>query len=141
MVNNIRPQMPGSNLVIVNAYNIIRDILRFPTLRGKNTWQLIKSSYHLTHLINLTKSKFRSLIRVGFTNTTQPCCEVPSRALGGTGIWCRRGGSTCEDRTKFVYFDGLHPTEAVNVILARKAYGSIVTREVYPFNVWILARI
>lgn len=81
------------------------------------------------------------MIRVGFTNTTQPCCEVPSRAQGGTGISCRRGGSTCPDRNKFVYFDGLHPTEAVNVILGRKAYGSIFTREVYPFNVFTLARI
>ncbi|KAK1371867.1 GDSL esterase/lipase [Heracleum sosnowskyi] len=54
------PQMPGSNLIIVDAYNIIQDILRSPALRG-------------------------------FTNTTQPCCEVLSRAQGGTGISCRRG--------------------------------------------------
>ncbi|WOH03508.1 hypothetical protein DCAR_0622907 [Daucus carota subsp. sativus] len=110
LINDIRPQMPGSNLIIVNAYNIIQDILGFPALKG-------------------------------FTNTTKPCCEVPSRAQGGNGISCKRGGSTCQDRDKFVYFDALHPTEAVNVILAKKAYASILTREVYPFNVWILAQI
>ncbi|GFP96814.1 GDSL esterase/lipase at1g29670 [Phtheirospermum japonicum] len=34
LVDDIRPQMPGSNLVFVNAYKFIIDIIRFPRLRG-----------------------------------------------------------------------------------------------------------
>lgn len=78
---------------------------------------------------------------LGFTDATQPCCHVPSLEEGGNGISCKRGGSTCEDRSKHVYFDGLHPTEAVNVVLATKAFASNSTNEVYPFNIRELAQI
>ncbi|KAL8110925.1 GDSL esterase/lipase At1g29670-like isoform X1 [Apium graveolens] len=110
LVNDIRPQMPGSNLVVVNAYKIVRDIIKNPASKG-------------------------------FTDATQPCCRVPSLEEGGNGISCKRGGSTCEDRSKHVYFDGLHPTEAVNVVLATKAFASNSTNEVFPFNIRELAQI
>nr|XP_017256980.1 PREDICTED: GDSL esterase/lipase At1g29670-like [Daucus carota subsp. sativus] len=110
LVNDSRTEMPGSDLVIVNAYKIVRDIIKNPALKG-------------------------------FTDATQPCCHVPSLEEGGNGISCKRGGSTCEDRSKHVYFDGLHPTEAVNVVLATKAFASNSTTEVYPFNIRELAQI
>lgn len=34
LVDEIRPRMPGSNLVFVNSYKVIRDIIRFPSIRG-----------------------------------------------------------------------------------------------------------
>ena len=34
LVDDIRPQMPGSNLVFVNAYKMMSDIIRFPRSRG-----------------------------------------------------------------------------------------------------------
>lgn len=57
------------------------------------------------------------------------------------GISCKKGGSTCEDRNKQVYFDGFHLTEAVNVVLATKAFSSNLTNEVYPFSISKLAQI
>ncbi|KAL3641356.1 hypothetical protein CASFOL_016324 [Castilleja foliolosa] len=110
LVDDIRPQMPGSNLVLVNAYKVITDIIRFPRLRG-------------------------------FRNVNSTCCEVTPINQGGTGVLCRRGGSVCPNRNENVFFDGLHPTEAVNVILANKAFGSILRDEVYPFNVKRLSEI
>ncbi|GFP81334.1 GDSL esterase/lipase at1g29670 [Phtheirospermum japonicum] len=110
LVDDIRPQMPGSNLVFVNAYKVIIDILRFPRLRG-------------------------------FRNANSTCCEVTPISQGGTGVLCRRGGSVCPNRNEYVYFDGLHPTEAVNVVIANKAFASILRDEVYPFNVRKLSEI
>lgn len=71
----------------------------------------------------------------------RPCCEVPSLNEGGNGILCRKGGQTCPNRTNYVFFDGLHPTEAVNVIIASKAYASQLQTEVYPTNLQQLANI
>ncbi|KAK3008635.1 hypothetical protein RJ639_013444 [Escallonia herrerae] len=105
LVDVIKPQMPGSTLVFVNSYKIIRDIIKNPS-----------------------SSK-------GFNDTSSACCEV------GNGILCKRGGSTCENRSSYVYFDGLHPTEAVNVVLAAKAYASNLNAEVYPMNVEQLAKL
>ncbi|KAL8110914.1 hypothetical protein AgCh_026613 [Apium graveolens] len=109
LVNHIRRQKHGPNVLMVNAYRILRDIIRNPALNG-------------------------------FVNTRQPCCQLMSTGTEG-GILCKKGGSTCQDRNKQVYFDGFHVTEAVNVILATKAFSSNLTTEAYPFSISKLAQI
>ncbi|KAI4321188.1 hypothetical protein MLD38_034601 [Melastoma candidum] len=78
---------------------------------------------------------------MGFNNTDSPCCEVKPVSEGGDGALCVRGGKTCEDRGVYVYFDGSHPTEAVNVHMATKAFVSGRPAEVYPFNVSRLSQL
>ncbi|XP_009757780.1 GDSL esterase/lipase At1g29670-like [Nicotiana sylvestris] len=72
----------------------------------------------------------------GFGDTKNPCCEV-----GGTGTLCKMGGNICSKRNAYVYFDGLHPTEAVNIVLANKAFASNLKAEVYPTNVKLLSQV
>uniref|UniRef100_A0A0E0LCN4 GDSL esterase/lipase n=1 Tax=Oryza punctata TaxID=4537 RepID=A0A0E0LCN4_ORYPU len=72
--------------------------------------------------------------KYGIRKTSRACCEV-SRG----GVLCQKGGPICSDRTKYAFFDGLHPTDVVNARLARKAYGSNSPDEVYPINVKKLA--
>ncbi|KAK6114762.1 hypothetical protein DH2020_007031 [Rehmannia glutinosa] len=70
--------------------------------------------------------------------------QIPGSNLiseGGTGVLCKRGGQICPNRNEYVYFDGLHPTQAVNVVIATKAFISILKDEVYPFNVKKLSQI
>lgn len=74
-------------------------------------------------------------ITKGFNDTANACCEVPLLMEGGYGILCTRGGFTCDDRRSHVFYDGLHPTEAVNDILGSKAYTSNLASEVYPINI------
>ncbi|KAF3788778.1 putative ribonuclease H protein [Nymphaea thermarum] len=66
----------------------------------------------------------------GFENITAPCCEVPDGATT-----CEEDGAVCPDRSKYLYFDGGHPTDAANIILASRAYYSNQTTIAYPFNV------
>ena len=40
-----------------------------------------------------------------------------------------------------MFFDGLHPTEAVNIQIAAKAYESDLKSEVYPTNVKNLSNV
>ncbi|PIN19028.1 Triacylglycerol lipase [Handroanthus impetiginosus] len=110
LVDDIRPEMPGSNLVFVNAYKVIKDIITFPSLKG-------------------------------FRDSTNACCEVNKTSEGGIGTFCKRGGSVCTNRREYVYFDGLHLTEAVQVIIANKALFSNLQTEVYPYNVKHLSQI
>ncbi|KAK8939574.1 GDSL esterase/lipase [Platanthera guangdongensis] len=73
----------------------------------------------------------------GFLDASRACCELSSEK--GESILCKRGGITCENRRNYVFFDGLHPTDAVNLKIAQKAYGSNLLEEAYPFNVRKLA--
>ncbi|KAI5668437.1 hypothetical protein M9H77_18290 [Catharanthus roseus] len=104
-VDNLKKQMTAANLVFVNSYKIIRDIIKNPSSKG-------------------------------FTDAKNPCCE-----LGSLGILCNNGGKVCGDRSKNVFFDGLHPTEAVNVVIANKAFSSMNRKEVYPMTVKMLSEI
>ncbi|GMI90559.1 hypothetical protein like AT1G29670 [Hibiscus trionum] len=101
-----KSDMPNSNLVFVNSYKIMSDIIENPSSKG-------------------------------FRDAKNACCEVAQ--LGGSGILCKEGGRTCSDRRGHVFFDGLHPTEAVNVEIATKAFTSRLQTQVYPINVLQLA--
>ncbi|XP_052191213.1 GDSL esterase/lipase At1g29670-like [Diospyros lotus] len=110
LIDELNPQLPASNFVYVNAYKMVRDIIRDPSSEG-------------------------------FMNARSPCCQVSSIAEGGNGVLCKRGGSACGNRSAHVFFDGLHPTEAANAVIARNAYASNRKTVVYPMNVEQLARI
>lgn len=60
---------------------------------------------------------------------------------GGNGVLCERGGETSANRKRNVFFDGLHPTEALNFQIASKAYASTLEFDVYPINVRQLAQL
>ncbi|XP_050214754.1 GDSL esterase/lipase At4g16230-like [Mercurialis annua] len=81
----------------------------------------------ITHLITNPTSK-------GFKDASNPCCEMAS--INGL---CKKDGETCEDRSRHVFFDGVHPTEAVNVLIANKAFDSNLKTEAYPINIKQLA--
>ncbi|TVU07889.1 hypothetical protein EJB05_41264 [Eragrostis curvula] len=72
----------------------------------------------------------------GVKETGRSCCEM---SRGSSGVLCEKEGPICRDRTKYVFFDGLHPTDAVNARIARKGYGSSSPEHAYPINVKQLA--
>ncbi|WOH03511.1 hypothetical protein DCAR_0622910 [Daucus carota subsp. sativus] len=72
---------------------------------------------------------------LSFGDVKNPCCQVVSTEDGGNDTLCTKGGAMCKDRNQFLFFDGLHPTEAVNVVLATKGFNSNLTSDVYPFSI------
>ncbi|CAN6456880.1 unnamed protein product [Victoria cruziana] len=63
------------------------------------------------------------------------CCYVSGEYL------CEEYGSTCSDRSIYLYYDRVHPTEVVYNYLSTRAYLSELSSEVRPFNVKTLANI
>ncbi|CAL5048262.1 unnamed protein product [Urochloa decumbens] len=72
----------------------------------------------------------------GVRETGRACCEM---SRSSSGALCKKRGPVCRDRTEYVFFDGLHPTDAVNARIARKGYGSSSPEHAYPINVKKLA--
>ncbi|KAL8167034.1 hypothetical protein V2J09_008533 [Rumex salicifolius] len=75
----------------------------------------------------------------GFHNVAGSCCEQKI-SFGNVKIGCKEDGKVCANRHAYVFFDGQHYTEAVNSILASKAFHSSNNSQVYPFSLCQLAR-
>ncbi|XP_065848312.1 GDSL esterase/lipase At1g71250-like [Euphorbia lathyris] len=59
---------------------------------------------------------------LGFQNVKEACFD-------------RSSNKVCVNRKQYVFFDGVHPTQAVNLIIASKAFFSNLQSEVYPINI------
>jgi phospholipase/lecithinase/hemolysin len=52
-------------------------------------------------------------------------------------IPCNRYSKVCEDRSKYIFWDTFHPSDAANVIVATRLLSGDVN-DVSPTNVWQL---
>ncbi|KAJ3678104.1 hypothetical protein LUZ60_001907 [Juncus effusus] len=76
-------------------------------------------------------------ISYGFSVIDRGCCGL-GRNRGE--VTCLPFQTPCPDRQRYVFWDAFHPTSAVNIILARKAfYGN--SDVVYPMNIQKLAQL
>ncbi|XP_008237341.1 PREDICTED: GDSL esterase/lipase At4g16230-like [Prunus mume] len=98
-------------------------------------------NFALVNTYNIMTNIIQNPASTGFEDTSNPCCKVTSQIQGGNGVLCDRGGKTSSNRTRNVFFDGLHPTEALNFQIASKAYASTLEFDVYPINVRQLAQL
>ncbi|XP_055836132.1 GDSL esterase/lipase At4g16230-like [Solanum dulcamara] len=93
------------------------------------------SKFVYVDVFNIIKNIITTPSNLGIDNTKDPCCELLTIKEGGNSTLCKNGGKACSSRNKFVWFDGLHPTEALNIVLANKAFTSELKCEVYPTNI------
>ncbi|KAI3849470.1 hypothetical protein MKX03_033762 [Papaver bracteatum] len=80
----------------------------------------------LSHLI----SNYQSY---GFENYSSPCCKILPRALRGL-LPCSPTSIVCSNRSKYVFWDMAHPTDATNVIIAKKLLNGD-SKAIYPMNI------
>ncbi|XP_050129782.1 GDSL esterase/lipase At4g16230-like [Malus sylvestris] len=74
----------------------------------------------------------RNHISFGFVNANSACCHVAGR-FGGL-IPCGPPSKVCRERSKYVFWDPYHPSDAANVIIARRLlYGD--SNDISPINV------
>ncbi|CAI0556769.1 unnamed protein product [Linum tenue] len=75
--------------------------------------------------------------RYGFSVVNRGCCGIGRNA---GQITCLPFQTPCDERGQYIFWDAFHPTEAVNVLMGRKAFNGDTTY-VYPINIEQLARI
>ncbi|XP_071709073.1 GDSL esterase/lipase At1g29670-like [Rutidosis leptorrhynchoides] len=64
-----------------------------------------------------------------------PCCEVKADAL------CAHTTNICNIRALSIYFDGLHPTEEANNIIAATSYIALSDMDASPYDISHLIRL
>ncbi|XP_065847324.1 GDSL esterase/lipase At1g29670-like [Euphorbia lathyris] len=128
----------GSNKRCIQALNRAAHLFNSHL---KSLVDFVNPEMPLSHFVFVNSYKIiRDLIRnpfsKGLKDASNPCCEI---AAGGNGSLCKKEGKVCQDRKAYVFFDGLHPTEAVNIIIATKAFNSTLQADAYPINIQHLA--
>ncbi|KAI4334986.1 hypothetical protein L6164_013676 [Bauhinia variegata] len=73
----------------------------------------------------------------GFENMNSACCSLAGR-FGGL-IPCLPKSKVCEDRAKYVFWDAFHPSDAANVIVAKRLLDGD-TNDISPMNVRQLSK-
>lgn len=73
----------------------------------------------------------------GFENPSSACCSCAGR-FGGL-IPCGLTSTVCLDRSKYVFWDPWHPTDAANVIIAKRLLDGD-HNDIFPMNVGQLIR-
>lgn len=68
----------------------------------------------------------------GFQNSNTGCCKLAGR-FGGL-IPCGPSSHVCLDRSKYVFWDPYHPTDAANVIIASRLMDG-GTDDISPVNI------
>ncbi|EYU29673.1 hypothetical protein MIMGU_mgv1a0116501mg, partial [Erythranthe guttata] len=67
-----------------------------------------------------------------FENPNSACCQVAGR-FGGL-IPCGPTSKVCEDRSKYVFWDAYHPTDAANAIIAMRLINGDLA-DIWPINI------
>ncbi|KAL7086362.1 hypothetical protein ACP275_14G334500 [Erythranthe tilingii] len=68
----------------------------------------------------------------GFEVADKGCCGV---GRNNGQITCLPLQTPCDNRQKYVFWDAFHPTEAANILFAKKAYSSKSKSYAYPINI------
>ncbi|XP_058755687.1 GDSL esterase/lipase At1g29660-like [Vicia villosa] len=93
-----------------------------------------KAIFVNTTAIGLDSSLESSVL--GITNFNQSCCPTMSDGF------CVRDSTPCANRDEYIYYDGIHPTSAVNNITASLAYDSTDHPEITsPMDIKHLAQL
>ncbi|CAN1293875.1 GDSL esterase/lipase At1g71691, partial [Linum perenne] len=73
----------------------------------------------------------------GFSVVNRGCCGIGRNA---GQITCLPFQTPCNERGQYIFWDAFHPTEAVNVLMGKKAFDGDINY-VYPINIQQLALI
>ncbi|KAK8506390.1 hypothetical protein V6N13_016406 [Hibiscus sabdariffa] len=88
---------------------------------------------------NLIDAKFTFIMPSGNTTALvsySACCQT----RGHAGELCLPDSKPCDDRNRYVFWDGVHPTDTWNEIVANSVYGSEKPEVAQPFNIQKLAQ-
>lgn len=86
--------------------------------------------FHIENFVHCTLT--------GFENADSACCHIAGR-YGGL-FPCGPPSSVCVDRSKYVFWDSFHPSEAANSIIAGRLLNGDAD-DIWPINIRELERL
>lgn len=145
MLSNLNANLPGARFTFIDIARMFQDILtnyraygmQFMQTRCKSTFEML-GNLPCSQSINSNFYYFCFLICfVGFSVINRGCCGI-GRNRGQ--VTCLPLQTPCPNREQYVFWDAFHPTEAVNILMGRKAFNGD-TSLVYPMNIEQLANL
>ncbi|KAK6913680.1 GDSL lipase/esterase [Dillenia turbinata] len=90
------------------------------------------SSFVYADVYHIVDDIIRNYVSYGFENENSSCCYLTGK-FGGL-IPCGPPSKVCCDRSKYVFWDPYHPTDATNVIIAKRLLDGGL-EDISPVNV------
>ncbi|KAM4116591.1 hypothetical protein ACB094_02G061900 [Castanea mollissima] len=87
---------------------------------------------------SIVEDILKNYISYGFENANSSCCYLVG-CFGGLSP-CVPLSKVCSDRSKYVFWDSFHPTDATNVLIARRFMDGD-TNDITPMNIRQLAQL
>ncbi|CAN1847270.1 GDSL esterase/lipase At1g29670 [Linum perenne] len=133
-----RNSLDGSTCVdrINSANQIFNDKLRSLVVRFNRNTSDAKFIY--INAYGIFQELIDNPIAHGFEETKEACCGV---GRNNGRITCLPLQNPCENRTRYLFWDAFHPTEAANLIMGRRSYSAQSASDAYPFDIRRLARL
>ncbi|GER25622.1 GDSL esterase/lipase [Striga asiatica] len=104
----------------------LRGLLRDLSANLQHSTFVYADVYHIVDDIIQNYSSY------GFENPNSACCHVAGR-YGGL-IPCGPTSKVCADRSKYIFWDAFHPTDATNSIIARRLIDGDPL-DIWPINI------
>ncbi|XP_059632811.1 GDSL esterase/lipase At4g16230-like [Cornus florida] len=79
---------------------------------------LVESKFVYADVYRIVDDIIQNYMSYGFENSNSSCCYTAGR-FGGL-VPCGPSSKICPDRSKFVFWDPFHPTDAANAIIAKR---------------------
>ncbi|KAK6160969.1 hypothetical protein DH2020_004350 [Rehmannia glutinosa] len=93
---------------------------------------LLGSTFIYADVYRIVDDIIQNYSSYGFENANSACCHVGGR-YGGL-IPCGPTSKVCEDRSKYVFWDAYHPTDAANFIIAMRLIDGDFA-DIWPLNI------
>ncbi|KAJ1426855.1 SGNH hydrolase superfamily [Sesbania bispinosa] len=98
---------------------------------GTNDYEnnyFLPNLYPTSHIYNPEQYAEVLTVQLGFTVTNTSCCPTSDG-------FCIRDATPCQNRNEYVYYDGIHPTDAANRITAIRSYNASNPNYTYPMDI------
>ncbi|KAI9123101.1 hypothetical protein K1719_005990 [Acacia pycnantha] len=96
------------------------------------------SNYVHADVYHIVQDILHNYRAYGFENSNSSCCHMAGR-FGGLAP-CLPGSTVCKDRSKYVFWDAFHPSDAANTIIASRVLDGD-TKDIWPINLRKLSQL
>ncbi|KAI3919776.1 hypothetical protein MKW92_023893 [Papaver armeniacum] len=93
---------------------------------------LPEAKFVFANVYDLVSEIITNYKKLGFKSASKACCGNGGKLLQGI-LPCGPTSSMCADRSKYVFWDNYHPSEAANLIIAKQLIDGD-TRVISPIN-------